>query len=533
MERRIGSSRRFGWRACVSAIAISTIAPVVTAADQPTTATVYKSNFEELIRPKLWSQTKTSRTLKGDHIYLGGFGQDGKVTFKLPDVPEHEFIRVKCKLFVIRSHDGNATEWGPDTMSIGLGGVWLTHTNFNNDHVLDAPQNRQSFPDEFPGGSYLPGTGASEKGTLGHVSKQEGASDQGMDAVYDLDMIIPHRRSEVIVEFRSGLREQLWDESYGIAGLEIQTVSGPEPLTEAELSKAWDDFMGKDPVAAFKARWKLVSAGKPGIKFAFEQLKNRKEAQHKRALKEAESMRPMFEKRLAELESEELRTRQSAERKLFNLGVYVLPLIDEKLQGQPSRQVRTYLSRLAARIRKLEDSDNSSANEVLDTRLYRYFAVASEISDEAKTAWKNHLAVTNSAPDGSGRLQLTAANTVFEGEGFAPRVKTRRGLLENWVDETKYFTWHLKNVKPGRYHVSLVAGCHDSQKGSKFEVRLGDDQTLEGTVADTGGWKNPKPHDVGVLKIRGGEEPEVLQLVIISKTVDAVMNFSEIILTPK
>lgn len=183
---------------------------------------IYSNDFESEAGSE-WSSTNIDTTPVGERSFLGQFGYE-TVTLTLNDLPSHPGITVSFDVFVINSWDGNNTTWGPDVWDLSvIDGPTLLHTTFSN--IKENPSNfPQSYPDDYPGGNYLPCFGATEVDTLGYEF-------YGLlkDSVYHLGYTFSHSESSLQLSFSAFGLEELSDESWGLDNVEVHAV--PVPAT--------------------------------------------------------------------------------------------------------------------------------------------------------------------------------------------------------------------------------------------------------------------------------------------------------------
>lgn len=186
---------------------------------------VYTNDFENLSDPlSEWSSTSTEVTPgtvphPADR-FLGRFAEDEAVSLTLTGLPVHSVLTVSFDLYVITTWDGNGTQ-GPDVWDLSVsGGPTLLHTTFSN--VTDPNNDRQAYPDEYPGGDYPARQGAAENNTLGYTH-----GDPIMDSVYSLSFFFTHSSSSLVLNFSGSGLQTLDDESWGVDNVTVDVI--PEP----------------------------------------------------------------------------------------------------------------------------------------------------------------------------------------------------------------------------------------------------------------------------------------------------------------
>lgn len=196
-------------------------------------AMIYFNDFEGGAGPQ-WSHTATSLTPAGARRFLGQFANE-QVRLSLAGLTEHVSVTLSLQLFTIASWDGNSDAPGdPDgdvwDLSV-VGGPTLLHTTFGiNDGDPSLDPRRQAFPGNYPGGSYLFQTGASEIDTLGYLFW-----DTKADAVYELQYTFAHSASDLTLQFSGIGLKSLADESWGIDNVAVSLNSVPEPSALAHF----------------------------------------------------------------------------------------------------------------------------------------------------------------------------------------------------------------------------------------------------------------------------------------------------------
>jgi hypothetical protein len=205
----------------------------------PCNPVVFSANFETSVAPE-WSSNKTSITPLGSRRYLGQFSND-TVSLSLANLPQHTQVTVAFDVYIIRSWDGNSTQWGPDIFDVRAeNGPVVTRTTFALQPL------RQAWPGEFPGGDNVPGAGATETSTLGYIF-----DGRVMDAVFRVNRTISHTGGTLKLNFSASGLEILDNESWGLDNVSI-SVNCPAGITEAEVepsneNTAWRSFRWPSP----------------------------------------------------------------------------------------------------------------------------------------------------------------------------------------------------------------------------------------------------------------------------------------------
>lgn len=181
-----------------------------------TTQLVYFNDFETTVGSE-WSFPRSiSTSPQGARRFLGQFTSVTK-SLTLANLPPHTHLKVSLQLFILKSWDGNLTDFGPDRWSLSVrDGVTLIDTTFSN---YDPTQG-------YPGGltdNYPSKTGAEEKNTLGYTHSVLGVA----DAVYDLTFSFHHSQAAVIFDFRGINLQDSTDESWGIDNVRVEAINAP------------------------------------------------------------------------------------------------------------------------------------------------------------------------------------------------------------------------------------------------------------------------------------------------------------------
>ncbi|MEI7730418.1 MAG: PDZ domain-containing protein [Verrucomicrobiota bacterium] len=128
----------------------------------------------------------------------------------------------------------------------------------------------------------------------------------------------------------------------------------------------------------------------------------------------------------------------------------------------------------------------------------------------------------------ANELLLSPRDAKINGVGTRPRYDARKNFMGSWNNASASLEWSLKVPKAGDYEVViLLAGM---APGNTFEVKIGN-QTLTGTVLNTGGWEKFEAVKLGSVRLeQTGEAVVTLKPV---KVTGAVMNLRALLLTPK
>lgn len=175
-----------------------------------------------------WSDPDTDTSPNGIPL-LGEFSNQ-TVTLTLENLPPHGMVRVAFDLFIMRSWDGNQVEWpgdlvlsrpmsvnsvvGPDHWSLQADGNYLLETTFANWSDMGF---YQSFPENYPGGSYPAQTGASAVNDLGYIMPTYG----NQDSTYQLSYTFDHDTDKLVLDFTGSGLQPIEDESWGLGNVRV------------------------------------------------------------------------------------------------------------------------------------------------------------------------------------------------------------------------------------------------------------------------------------------------------------------------
>jgi hypothetical protein len=192
-------------------------------AAQPAWQGLYFNDFEDIVGAE-WSSGKTDVTPSARaRGFLGQFG-DETVTLTLSDLSAHTQATVSFDLFILRSWDGNNQIHGPDIWQLKVDeGPTLLHTTFAN-VPPDIKDFNQAYPDDYPGGDYLPYTGAAEIKTLGYTEIPSPAP----DSVYRLNYTFAHTENILRLDFSGQGLQGIQDESWGLDNVNVTISLAPD-----------------------------------------------------------------------------------------------------------------------------------------------------------------------------------------------------------------------------------------------------------------------------------------------------------------
>lgn len=197
----------------------------------------YTEDFEEPVGSE-WCVDRRDVTPIGARNFLGQFGNE-TACLTLAGLIPHQSITVEFDVFVIRSWNGNVSDYppddpiyarpdpdetdvvlepldpsgvnGPDHFKFFMEAIEQLHTSFSN--LRDHPQ---SFPSWFKNGAFLRFSGAVEDRTLGYLY-----GDHRSDSVYHLLFTIPHNTPTLNLYWMAEGLQGLENESWGIDNVSI------------------------------------------------------------------------------------------------------------------------------------------------------------------------------------------------------------------------------------------------------------------------------------------------------------------------
>jgi len=265
----------------------------------PDGTVVYQNDFEMQTGSE-WSIDRRDITPQMEKTFLGEFHSD-KVRFRLAGLPEHRFVRIRFDLLMLAGLDGLVgfpREFGVDVWGMEIEGSDGTPgsrpivSSFSNFHA-DPNAQTQSFPDDYPlefgvkptwfeqllsdnlwtynnetfgKGVYHGRHGADKENVLGYEK----------DAVYAIDLIVPHTSSELTMEFFSKFQDGPFShgqinaalgESWGLDNFRVEVLTEPLQLDDAALKICFDALIGNDALKSHAARWRLVAAENVAVEY--------------------------------------------------------------------------------------------------------------------------------------------------------------------------------------------------------------------------------------------------------------------------
>lgn len=134
------------------------------------------------------------------------------------------------------------------------------------------------------------------------------------------------------------------------------------------------------------------------------------------------------------------------------------------------------------------------------------------------------------AADKDGAIILPAKTADVHGAMLRYEPLPHKNTLGYWVRVDDWADWEFDVAAPGEFHVEALIGCGNGSGGGSVEFRAAD-QTLKYAVAETGGFQQFVPQELGRLRFdRPGRYR--LEVRATAKPGPAVMDLREVKLAP-
>ncbi len=131
----------------------------------------------------------------------------------------------------------------------------------------------------------------------------------------------------------------------------------------------------------------------------------------------------------------------------------------------------------------------------------------------------------------NGSITLPARTAEVQGVMLRYEPLPHKNTLGYWTRADDWARWEFEVKKPGKFRVEALIGCGKNSGGSQVEFRFGP-QVIEHTVAETGGFQQFVPCDLGSVTIdQAGRH--VLEVRPRTKPGGAVMDLRQVKLTPQ
>jgi len=304
---------------------------------------VYKADFEGKVGPE-WSDTDTGAAPRPSRQFLGRFGNQ-TVSLTLGKLPPHRFLTVKFELFLfdtwdgdeVRANDGTLTLIGPDQWGLRVaGGPTLIHTTFHNRPGGAGRKVTQAYPTQMNHGAAEARTGAAEKNTLGRsFSPSYGNS------VYRMSYTFAHSAGSIRLTFYGLNLEDAQNEGWGIDNVSVSTADSHPSAKAADkaLEGLWEDLVGGDLVKSEQAVWALACAGDRAAAL----IEKRFPRDHRGGADDK-----TIAALIAELDSEDWKTREKATEQLKRMGAKAWPALRAERSRTRSVEARFRIDKILA-----------------------------------------------------------------------------------------------------------------------------------------------------------------------------------------
>ncbi len=257
----------------------------------PVGTVVYQNDFENG-DAVYWNNRQCDITPIGKRTYLGEFLNE-PIRLELRDLPAHKLLRIKFDLFMLDGLDGLVgapRSFGVDSWEMKIDGrlrpIAAAFSNFHKD-----PNNqKQTYPDDYPplfGITHSWEKRVQEDDLWGdnlevgmhygrHGASEENSLGTQQSAVYAVDIIVPHDKSELGIDFKArfqdgpfstGVYKETFGEAWGLDNFRVETIEAPWSPTEDELKQCLDALLEPDGIKANAARYRLVAAGDRAIDY--------------------------------------------------------------------------------------------------------------------------------------------------------------------------------------------------------------------------------------------------------------------------
>ncbi|MFO7823713.1 MAG: hypothetical protein R6V72_07215 [Cyclobacterium sp.] len=183
---------------------------------------VYDNDFSQA--DLLYFESGRLFDFNGDTVL--GYFHNEEIVLNLPDLPEHNTIKVTIDLLLHDSWDGNPDNvGGPDFWYMQLNGQEVMRTTFSNSPCESTYCLYQSFPDNYPR-FYEPKTAAVSSDLPGRCQYQNSI---GWTSRYQITKIINHSENQLEIICGDELKQEnatdpVCDESWSIARIQVSTM---------------------------------------------------------------------------------------------------------------------------------------------------------------------------------------------------------------------------------------------------------------------------------------------------------------------
>lgn len=149
-------------------------------------------------------------------------------------------------------------------------------------------------------------------------------------------------------------------------------------------------------------------------------------------------------------------------------------------------------------------SDGPISGALIDLRAIRLIPAAAGRTSPSKTPGGGRPPTLRPLPDGSLRLEATAAC------GLGPRVKyLPDDRAFGWLTAADRLEWRVDVPKAGFYDAWLEWACSEQSAGKPFDFRIGEARLI-GAAASTGSWQTFRRTKIGRMELPPGKQTAVL-----------------------
>jgi len=129
-----------------------------------------------------------------------------------------------------------------------------------------------------------------------------------------------------------------------------------------------------------------------------------------------------------------------------------------------------------------------------------------------------------------GTIQLDAKSATTYAEMMRYETKPEKDCLGYWIHPEDWAEWKFGVTDPGKFKITVTYGCGNGNEGSEIAL-LANDQTLNFTVEDTGGFQEWKTIDLGTVTFDVKGEQKIA-IVPQNQAAKAIMDIKVVHLTP-
>ncbi|MBI1368868.1 MAG: alpha-L-fucosidase [Planctomycetes bacterium] len=129
-----------------------------------------------------------------------------------------------------------------------------------------------------------------------------------------------------------------------------------------------------------------------------------------------------------------------------------------------------------------------------------------------------------------GSITLAAHNATTHGKLVRYEPQPYKNTVGYWANPDDWYDWQFTVTKPGSFQVVIQQGCGKGNGGSDVSVTV-DDQAIQFTVQDTGGFQNFIDRGIGIVTL-DKPGPHTLAIHCLKKARSAVMDCRQVLLIP-